>query len=594
MSQWLVRVLAFVAVLLAASEARAFCGFFVSGADAKLYNNATQVVLLREGLRTVLSMQNNYQGPPEDFAMVVPVPVVLRRENVRTLDPEVFDHVDQLTAPRLVEYWEQDPCSDQSESSIGTFSNMPGGPPRPDVEQEKSDVRVLAQFVVGEYDVVVLGADDSMGLDRWLHEHGYKIPDGAEPYLRPYVATGSKFFVAKVDVRKVRFEKGMTRLSPLRFDYDAEQFSLPVRMGLVNSSGTQDLIVTILARSKRYEVANYPNAIIPTNLDVADSVRGDFGGFYAALFDATVAKNPRAVVTEYSWGAAWCDPCPTPALQPGDLETLGVDTLPPDTRTAKAVFADRMVPEIDRCLPKGEPVASGIYLPMSIDASGAVTPVARPGATITPLEACIEAAIRGTRFDPPGAPFKARAWVDEDGKKRFFVDHDLDISEYVATRLHARYTREQLGEDLIFREAPPVVGGRESSKELGPLAQGGAPSNDGQNWFQARYVIRHPWQGPLTCEHPEYGTWGGPPAESPAQPQRAKPARDLAFASRGSVALATVVSGEVPALGIRGTFVAGEHPGPPRSEETWVVRGLLLGVVLAWLLSWWASRKKPA
>src|SRR5450755_2301645 len=93
-----------MAIAIAAPRpAQAFCGFYVSGADAKLFNNATMVVLMREGQRTVLSMQNNYQGPPENFAMVVPVPQVLRRENVRTLDPEVFDHVDQLTAPRLVE-----------------------------------------------------------------------------------------------------------------------------------------------------------------------------------------------------------------------------------------------------------------------------------------------------------------------------------------------------------------------------------------------------------------------------------------------------------------------------------------------------------
>src|SRR4029078_7846257 len=90
--------------------AHAFCGFYVSGADTKLYNNATMVVLMREGTRTVLSMQNNYQGPPEDFAMVVPVPVVLQKENVKTLDKTLFDHIDQLDSPRLVEYWEQDPC----------------------------------------------------------------------------------------------------------------------------------------------------------------------------------------------------------------------------------------------------------------------------------------------------------------------------------------------------------------------------------------------------------------------------------------------------------------------------------------------------
>src|SRR6187200_2490553 len=104
-----------LAGVLAPTDADAFCGFYVSGADAKLFNNATQVVLMREGTRTVLSMQNNYQGPPENFAMVVPVPVVLQKENVKTLPPDVFDHIDQLAAPRLVEYWEQDPCPDPSE-----------------------------------------------------------------------------------------------------------------------------------------------------------------------------------------------------------------------------------------------------------------------------------------------------------------------------------------------------------------------------------------------------------------------------------------------------------------------------------------------
>ena len=90
--------LAGAALLACTQGAAAFCGFYVSGADAKLFNNATQVALMREGTRTVLSMQNSYQGPPERFALVVPVPVVLQKENVKTLPREVFDRVDQLAA----------------------------------------------------------------------------------------------------------------------------------------------------------------------------------------------------------------------------------------------------------------------------------------------------------------------------------------------------------------------------------------------------------------------------------------------------------------------------------------------------------------
>src|SRR5580658_4869450 len=153
---WAALLAAAVGTVVAAPDARAFCGFYVSGADAKLTNNATQVVLMRDGTRTVLSMQNNYQGPPESFAMVIPVPVVLHKENVKTLKREVFEHVDQLTAPRLVEYWEQDPCP--RPMAKGRYP-VPQSIPAPGARDERGTggpplVRIEAQFSVGEYDIV--------------------------------------------------------------------------------------------------------------------------------------------------------------------------------------------------------------------------------------------------------------------------------------------------------------------------------------------------------------------------------------------------------------------------------------------------------
>src|ERR1700685_1647808 len=93
-----------------ATPVDAFCGFYVSGSGGKMFNDATQVVLMRDGTRTVLSMQNDYKGPLEDFAMVIPVPVVLHEKDVKTLPKQVFANVESLGSPRLVEYWEQDPC----------------------------------------------------------------------------------------------------------------------------------------------------------------------------------------------------------------------------------------------------------------------------------------------------------------------------------------------------------------------------------------------------------------------------------------------------------------------------------------------------
>ena len=418
-------------------QAEAFCGFYVAGADAKLYNNATMVVLMRDGTRTVLSMQNNYQGPPEDFAMVVPVPVVLQKDDVKVLPPAVFDRVDKLTAPRLVEYWEIDPCWVQPEYQAENLEFAdPLSPEGAHIERERNHgVTVEAKFEVGEYDVVILSATESNGLDNWLRREKYNIPRGAERLLRPYVESGSKFFVAKVDSKKVQFDAdGQAMLSPLRFHYDSQEFALPVRLGLINAKGPQDLLVHILARGVRYETANYPNVTIPTNLEVEDEVRDRFGQFYASLFDHTLANNPNAVVTEYSWAAGSCDPCPEQPLTLDELELLGV--------------------------------------------------------------------IRYEGTDP---------------------------SDFVLTRLHARYNKDSLGEDLIFQAAPAIVGGREWWLKDGQPEYGAVVEPNGDNSFQARYIIRHPWDGPIECENPKRGRWGGP---GPTQPSVA---RNLAFLERGAV-----------------------------------------------------------
>jgi hypothetical protein len=321
-----------LALIGSSTPADAFCGFYVGGAGAEMFNNATQVVLMRHGTTTVLSMQNNYQGPPDKFALVVPVPVVVKKDQVKTLPRELFGKIDTLGAPRLVEYWEQDPC----------MIEPPAPPPGAMMKMEEEDaesagtdkderdykVKIEAKFSVAEYDIVVLSAQESTGLDRWLRANKYEIPKGAEPLLRPYIEQGSKFFVAKVDPKKVTFVNGMATLSPLRFHYDSPEFTLPIRLGLANARDKQDLIVNILApNDTRYEVANYPNVTIPTNIAVTDSVRTRFAEFYAALFDHTLEQVPNAVVTEYSWASSSCDPCPGPTLDETDVATFGGDVI---------------------------------------------------------------------------------------------------------------------------------------------------------------------------------------------------------------------------------------------------------------------------
>ncbi|MEZ4403505.1 MAG: DUF2330 domain-containing protein [Kofleriaceae bacterium] len=177
MKHWLAAATVAMTTMAVAPAAQAFCGFYVNGAGSEMYNDATQVVLMRAGTRTVLSMQNNYAGPPEAFAMVVPVPVVLQKDDVKTLPKEVFAHVDAMGAPRLVEYWEQDPCYVEPPARpmrSGVVYDMAVPAPAPESARDLG-VTIEAKFEVGEYQVVILSAKDAAGLETWLTQEKYSI-----------------------------------------------------------------------------------------------------------------------------------------------------------------------------------------------------------------------------------------------------------------------------------------------------------------------------------------------------------------------------------------------------------------------------------
>ena len=104
-------LLALSATLLIATSAQAFCGFFVAKADTNLYNEASKVVLVRDGNRTVLTMANDFRGDPREFAMVIPVPTSITRDQIHVGDRAILEHLDAYSAPRLVEYFDGDPCA---------------------------------------------------------------------------------------------------------------------------------------------------------------------------------------------------------------------------------------------------------------------------------------------------------------------------------------------------------------------------------------------------------------------------------------------------------------------------------------------------
>ena len=222
------------------------------------------------------------------------------------------------------------------------------------------------------------------------------FPPARATALQPYVRQNLKFFVAKVNLAE-QAKTGFAYLRPLQFAFESERFMLPVRLGMLNAKGPQDLVVYALTRNGRVETTNYRTVKLPANVELPTYVRGEFAPIVqGAVRDAGEARGLSRRLDRVLLGHGWCDPCAADPLSPDELRGAGVFWL------------------------DGDEPAIGVA---------------------------------------PGAP------------RRAIKSRAGGAQPVMLTRLHLRYTRDTLPEDLMFQE-----------------------TQDRQN-FQARYVLRHPWSG---------------------------------------------------------------------------------------------------
>lgn len=306
------------AVIAVSPVLYSFCGFYVSKADGTLKNKTSQVILVRDGNKNVITMYNDFKGDTKDFAMVVPVPVVLRKDDIKVVDQSIFPRLNDYSAPRLVEYWDQNPCygyekedmiQRKSVSASMAEVTVAGG-----LRGKVAGVKIEAKYLIGEYDILILSAKESSGLKDWLNENGYKIPEGAEEVLDPYIKSNLKFFVVKVN-EKEKQKLNNNFLRPIQISFNSPKFMLPIRLGMANADGDQDLIVYAFTRKGRIECTNYRNVNIVTGNNVPLFVQKNFGAFYGNLFTHQWDKEDKsAAFLEYAWNVTpvnqmKCDPC---------------------------------------------------------------------------------------------------------------------------------------------------------------------------------------------------------------------------------------------------------------------------------------------
>lgn len=320
-------------VLLAvfSQPAHAFCGTYVGSAGADLYSHTSQVAIARQGNQTTLTLANDYEGSLDEFAVVIPVPSVLTAENVKVVDQEVLQRIEMYSSPRLVEYscedfytpWTPDRVdfslgcggyADYAVKSFDTGANLG--------ESAESSVTIESSFAVGEYTLAVLSAEDGTELNEWLDNYGFALGDEAAEVLQDYIESGSYFLIARVKLSGTTTDQ--TWLSPLQITYDSDIFSLPIRLGTLNSPGVQDLIVYTITDQYQGHVGiqNYPQVTMEADcmLENVD----DFGSVYLARLAEKFDGQDGGWVREHGWGAYHCDPCAEgDAMSDEDVQALG-------------------------------------------------------------------------------------------------------------------------------------------------------------------------------------------------------------------------------------------------------------------------------
>ncbi len=294
----------------------AFCGFYVAKAGAELFNEKSEVIMVKDGNKMTITMSNDFKGSVKDFAMVVPVPTILQEKQIRIKNGNLFKVFNDYSAPRLVEYYDPSPCPIErntyyyesvSDVQIASGANII-------LTDKKSSVKIEAQYQIGEYDILILSAKESGDLKTFLKDNGYHIPENAEEVLDPYIKNNLKFFVVKVNMDS--YQKGQYQtLNPIQIEFESDKFMLPIRLGMANSTGEQDLLIYCITKTGMVETSNYRTVKMPTGNNIPTFVKNHFGEFYKDVFKRQYQnENKNAVFVEYAWEISpWqgvkCDPC---------------------------------------------------------------------------------------------------------------------------------------------------------------------------------------------------------------------------------------------------------------------------------------------
>jgi MYXO-CTERM domain-containing protein len=505
---------------LSTLDASAFPGFFVGKNDTKRVLNTSNYVVMNSGEQSVVSVVTDYEGPFEPFAVVLAVPSDVTLERVTSIRREFVDRIDQMSAPRFMEFWEMDPCEPGKESQewerdlrVQTSGdNFLGGAaaelgPTRKVPKELL-LSVKTEQKSGEYTFFMPKEEQSF--EELVKERGWVLTAPMQQALAAYGGQGMKFVLAEVDPNRIELIGGeKAQLSPIRFWSEQRYTKLPSKLGRLSAKGAQELFVFVLDHDNRFKTTNYEIVNAPTNIEVDFVVKERMAEFFAGLHDAWLAKHPKTFWFEYAWKADSCgQPCPNDPILINELLTLGGDVF--ETKVPKEELEPKVPPMTDEEKQKLKIELDGLPIPDRA---------------------------------------KRKKAVEQERRDLVQRKALLERHKYVISRLHHRYADDGLPNDVEIGKAEGgLEGGIWIPKgEKGEVSREAKAADDFR--YQTRYMNFHPWKGMQNCETPERYRWGKPPRTYRGL-RKTWVVEDLARKSRTQIQAKEVIRTPIPELGL--------------------------------------------
>ena len=174
----------------------------------------------------------------------------IEREQIHVGDKAVLEHLDAFTAPRLVEYFDPDPCSVARRYAPARVGRRPGGR----ACAQRGDARAPRASASRSRPNTPWASTTSSSCRRREQRARDVAARQRLPHSGGRVERARQLHQAEDALLRGQGEPGgagqarVRHLRPIQVAYESPKFMLPIRLGMVNAEGAQELFVYALTR----------------------------------------------------------------------------------------------------------------------------------------------------------------------------------------------------------------------------------------------------------------------------------------------------------------------------------------------------------